>query len=267
MHVKSYILFFFVSFFVYSCEKVIDVDLNEANQSIVIEGNLSYEKGTLEVKISKTASYFEPGSVEKVSNAGVFLEHHTGETIEIIETAPGTYEKNHLPLQPGNVYKLRVEAEGEVYNAESFLNEQVEIDSLSYTYYNGNNFFDGGYRLRLYFADPAEEDNYYRIKVFKNGTLENAVNDLIVFDDSALDGKIIEVTLRGQSFTAGDKADVQLISLDKNAYEYLSTLRDLANTNPGSPAPANPISNFSNGALGYFSAWSHDSKDILIEKR
>ncbi|HKL32845.1 MAG TPA: DUF4249 domain-containing protein [Tangfeifania sp.] len=259
-----YILFLFLLF---GCEKVIDVDLNEANPEMVIEGNLSYEKGALVVKISKTASYFESGAGEKVNNAGVFLEHHTGEMIEINETAPGIYEKDRLMIQPGNLYKLRVDVDGEVYTAESFLHDPVKIDSLGYSYSNGNNFFDSGYRVRLYFSDPVGEANYYRIKVSKNGKLENEVGDLIVFDDSAIDGKIIEVTLRGQPFNAGDRARVQLISLDKHAYEYLSTLRDLANTNPGSPAPANPISNFSNGALGYFSAWSHDSKDILIEKR
>lgn len=264
MNKICYILFFLI---LIGCEKVIDVDLNEANPEIVIEGNLSYEKGALEVKISKTASYFESGSGEEVSGAAVFLEHHTGEIIEINETSTGTYEKDRLLVQPDNVYNLRVEVDGEVYTAESFLNEPVKIDSLGYTYYTGNNFFDGGYRVKLYFADPIDEANYYRIKVSKNGKLENEAGDLIVFDDSALDGKIIEVTLRGQSFTAGDTAAVQLITLGKHAYEYLSTLRDLANTNPGSPAPANPISNFSNGALGYFSAWSHESKDILIEKR
>ncbi|MFW5773387.1 MAG: DUF4249 domain-containing protein [Tangfeifania sp.] len=259
-----YILFLFSLF---GCEKVIDVDLNEANPEVVIEGNLSYEEGALKVKVSKTTSYFESGSGEKVNNAGVFLEHHTGQLIEINETAPGIYREDRLLIQPGNLYKLRVDVGGEVYTAESFLHEPVKIDSLSYTHYTGNNFFDGGYRVKLYFADPTGETNYYRSKVSKNGKLENEVSDLIVFDDSALDGKIIEVTLRGQPFNAGDTAKVQLISLDKHAYEYLSTLRDLANTNPGSPAPANPISNFSNGALGYFSAWSHDSKDILIEKR
>ena len=254
-------------FLLFGCEKVIDVNLNEANPVVVIEGNMNYESAKLEVHISKTGSYFETGSGEKVSDAKVILEHHTGEMLEITQISPGTYEKDELLLRPGNVYKLFAEVNGREYEAESLLKEPIPIDSLGYTYYNGNNFFDGGYRVRLYFSDPIDEVNYYRIKVFKNGMLENEVGDLIVFDDSGLDGKVIEVTLRGQPFTAGDRAEVHLITIDKKAYEYFSSLRELANTNPGSPAPANPISNFSNGALGYFSAWSYDSKDILIKKR
>jgi hypothetical protein len=260
-----YILFFLI--ILTGCEKVIDVDLNEANPAVVIEGNINYENGRLKVIISKTGSYFETGSGEKVSNANVFLKHHSGEIFEINRTAPGTYEKDELLLQPGNVYKLIAQVDGNEYEAESLLKNPIQIDSLGYTYYNGNNFFDGGYRLQLYFSDPVNEENFYRIKIFKNGRMENEVNDLIVFDDSGLDGKVIEVTLRGQPFNIDDQAEVHLVTLDKNAYEYFASLRELANTNPGSPAPANPISNFSNGALGYFSAWSHDSKDILIEKR
>jgi hypothetical protein len=266
MHFKSYILIFFVSFFVYSCEKVIDVDLNEANQAVVIEGNLNNENGELKVSISKTGSYFGNDAMENISNANVVFKHHTGELITINEISTGVYADDHLLVRPGNMYELIVELNGEKYTAESFLNEPVTIDSVAYSYFNGNGFFDGGYRVKLYFSDPPESDNYYRIKVYKNSELQNDVNDLIVFDDSAINGKTIEVTLRGQSFADGDKARVELITLDENAFEYFSTLRDLINTNPGSPAPANPISNFSNGALGYFSAWSNDSKFIEIKK-
>jgi hypothetical protein len=56
------------------------------------------------------------------------------------------------------------------------------------------------------------------------------------------------------------------MAIDENAFLYFTTFRDMANTNPGSPAPANPISNFSNGALGYFSAWSFEEKEIIIER-
>jgi hypothetical protein len=266
MNAKNYILLLFVSQLIFSCEKVIDVDLNEANPALVIEGNLNYEQGRLEVKISKTASYFGNDNMDNISNATVTFKHHTGELIEINETSPGVYEDDHLLVRPGNLYGLTVVVDGKEYTAESFLREPVPIDSVAYGYYQGNGFFDSGYRVKLHFSDPPNTDNYYRIKVYREGILQNGVDDLIVFDDFAIDGKMIEVTLRGQIFTKGDKAKVELISLDKNAFEYFSGLRELINTNPGSPAPANPVSNFSNGALGYFSAWSSDSKFVDINR-
>lgn len=266
MNAKIYIALMFFSLVLYGCEKVIDVDLNEANPAVVIEGNLNYEQGHLEVKVSKTASYFGNDNMEKISNARVTFKHHTGELIEINETSRGFYTDDHLLVRPGNLYGLTVEIDRKKYIAESFLREPVQIDSVAYGYYQGNGFFDSGYRVKLYFSDPPDIDNYYRIKVYREGVLQNDAGDLIVFDDSAIDGKMIEVTLRGQIFTEGDKAKVELISLDKNAFDYFSGLRELINTNPGSPAPANPVSNFSNGALGYFSAWSSDSKFVDIRK-
>lgn len=247
------------------CERVIDVDLNEANPQIVIEGNLSYNHGELEVQISKTGSYFATTPVEKVDNAKVYLENSAGTRFEAEAFGNGVYKIEGYPMQQKKEYQLFIEAEGQKYEAKSTLFPAVKIDSLGFEYQPDVRFFEGGYRLLLYFSDPPAEGNYYRIKVHKNGELFNDADDLIVFDDSGLNGKGIQVTLRRQLFDLGDTASVQLMSIDENTFLYFTTFREMANTNPGSPAPANPISNFSNGALGYFSAWSFEEKEIIIE--
>jgi hypothetical protein len=58
---------------------------------------------------------------------------------------------------------------------------------------------------------------------------------------------------------------VELLSLDQKTYGYYRTLEDLLFTNPlfGS-TPANPNTNLSNGALGYFGACAVSSKTIVI---
>ncbi len=248
------------------CEKVIDVDLNEADPQVVVEGNLSHTDNEVTVRITKTGSYFnETPQQQKVSDAVVILENSSGEEFLIEEKGEGFYQTDLIVSQPGDEYKLKAEVDGTEYSAASTLNPAVSIDSLGFEYYREARFFEGGYRIILWFSDPAGVDNYYRIKVYKNGMLLNDVNDLIVFDDSGgLDGKIVQIRLRGQTFDPGDKALVKLISLDENAWKYFSTFRDVVNTNPGSPAPANPVSNFNNGALGYFSASSYDSKTIEL---
>ncbi len=256
----------FCLFIIPGCERVIEVDLNEVDPQIVIEGNLSYNDAKLEVKISKTGSYFSTSSPELVDNAQVYLEYHGANRVNAEAFGHGIYKVENFPLQHGKEYRLYVESEGQKYEAKSTLFPSVKIDSLGYEYQPDVRFFEGGYRLLLYFSDPPDNDNYYRIKVHKNGELMNDVDDLIVFDDSRLNGKGIQVTLRRQLFEMGDTAYVQLMSIDENAFLYFTTFREMANTNPGSPAPANPISNFSNSALGYFSAWSFEEKEIIIEK-
>ena len=71
---KHPIYFLFILFAWTACEKVIDVDLNEATPAVVIEGNLVYNERNLQVKISRTGSYFGDEPLNKVSGAEVYLE-------------------------------------------------------------------------------------------------------------------------------------------------------------------------------------------------
>lgn len=255
---------FLSSVFLAGCEKIIDVDLSESEPAVVIEGNLAFGKGELEVKVSKTGSYFSSGSAEKVENAQVILENSPGFRLTAEEENDGIYTITDVPANQGSVYRLTVQVEQKEYTGVSVLNPLVRIDSLNYEYQREQIFFEGGYRLLLYFNDPPDEDNYYRVRVSKNGVRFNEVGDIIVFDDDGFDGKSIRIRLRGQEFEKGDTATVELLSIDRNAWEYFSTLSEIASLNPGSPSPANPVSNLSNGALGYFSVWAVSSKSVVI---
>lgn len=258
-----FILFLFV---IVSCEKVIDVDLNVANPEIVIQGNLSGFPYSAEVRLSKTGSYFGESSNERVSGAQVVIENNLGESYRLNEVENGVYKSFEIRPDEDVMYHLTVETEGELYEASSTLHRTIEIDTLNYFYDDGFAFLDEGYVVKVYFIDPEEIKNYYRIKIYESETLKNEFKDIIIFDDRLLDGGSIEVTLRGYIFDIGDTVSVQLISLDEGAYNYYNTFQELINVNPGSAAPANPTSNISNGALGYFSAWSSDVKTVIIKE-
>jgi hypothetical protein len=70
----------------------------------------------------------------------------------------------------------------------------------------------------------------------------------------------------GRNVAVGDTITVQLLSIDKAAYDYFSTLRDILSSDRAatSLAPANPNSNISNGSLGYFAAYTVDTRMIVI---
>lgn len=250
-----------------ACEKVIDVDLNEAAQALVIEGNLSRYPEMAEVKISKTSSYFNneaPG--ESVTGASVVIEKIGGESYSLAEVGNGIYRTRRVNLVDNSTYKLTVETGGETYTASSVLNPTVRIDSLSYYYEDRFSFFDDGYVVQTYFTDPAGVKNYYRIKVIINGELQNDIDNLYVFNDRFVDGQQLEISMREIDFSVNDTVVVQLISLDKAVYDFYNTFRELLYNNPGSAAPANPETNLSNGALGYFSAYSFNLKSIIIKE-
>jgi hypothetical protein len=62
---------------------------------------------------------------------------------------------------------------------------------------------------------------------------------------------------------SGDSIVVALQTIDQGVFDYLRTLGQ-ADNNMASATPANPTSNISNGALGYFSAYAVTSKGIVI---
>lgn len=253
-----------LTIFVYSCEKVIDVDLNDAAPAIVIEGNLSSFPNKAEVKISMTSSYFDSIPSEMVSGAVVTVKSEFGDRFVLSETEKGIYTEKEIWIKEGNTYQLSVEVNGEIYEAKSKLNKVVNIDSMKF-YYEDSPFVDNGYYINIYLLDPPGVKNFYRLKYAKNGIFQNSINDLILFNDRYFDGNTIEVTLFNQPLEINDTITLQLISLDEGAYDYLKTFQELVNSNPGSAAPANPNTNISNGALGYFSAWSSITKSAVIK--
>ena len=140
----------------------------------------------------------------------------------------------------------------------------VSIDSLKLEKGQSQRFGFGGNGKRLeihcFFKDPLEK-NFYRIKIFTNDSTNLA--NYRLFDDQYTNGEITD--LQAGRVKVGDVSRIELISLDKFAYEYYRTLRDLLNSNPifGS-TPANPNTNLTNGALGYFGACTVSSKTIII---
>ena len=252
--------------FLYACEKVIDVDLNDAAPAIVIEGSLTGYPDFAKVKITKTSSYFDASKSPVVTGARVMIESEKGESYLLNEEEDGVYTSENVALQINSSYKLTVEAEGEIYTAESTLPPPVYLDSLGYFYEDSYIFFEDGYVLQTFFTDPANIENYYRFRVFVNGEMYVSTGNFYVFNDRFTDGKRLEVDIRNVKIVATDTVVVQLVSIDKPAYDFYTTFENLMFNNPGSAAPANPITNFSNGALGYFSAWTSSTRSVIIQE-
>jgi hypothetical protein len=263
---KKIVYILFLVFIVTACEEVIEVDLNDVNPVVVIEGNLTRSPSLTMVKVSKTSNYFgEPAVSKMVSNALVTIENDLGSKFILEEVEKGIYKSRDIYPQFGRTYKLTVEVDGEIYEAYSTLHPPVNIDSITYYYDEGFAFIDSGYYVKIYFSDPAKDINYYRVKVYKNGKYKNRLDNFLIFDDKIINGQFLEFDLRQRTYEIGQEAKVELITLDKGAYDYYNTFQELISVNPGSAAPANPTTNISNGAMGYFSAWSSDTKKVIIE--
>ncbi len=71
----------------------------------------------------------------------------------------------------------------------------------------------------------------------------------------------------GRNVNPGDTITVELLSIDKATYDYFNTLSDILTSDRAatSLSPANPITNLSNGPLGYFVAYTVDTKSIVMK--
>lgn len=261
------LLVMMTSFLFIGCQKVINVNLVEASPQLVIEGLITNSAGPYKIKISKSGSYFNQPVLPPVTDALVIISDNAGTVDTLRETQPGIYTTSKLQGIHGRTYTLVVLADKNKYTGSSTMQGHIEIDSLKLEKGELSGFGFGGIghnELRVdihcIFKDPIEK-NYYRIKVYTNDS--TGVGNYKLYDDQYTNGKKTDLQVRHA--TIGDISLVELISLDKNTYEYYRTLRDLLHTNPifGS-TPVNPNTNLTNGALGYFGACAISAKTIII---
>jgi hypothetical protein len=263
----SVIISIMIIFIFAGCQKVINIDLVDSAPRLVIEGLITDSIGPYRVKLSKSGSYFNQPVLTPVMDAVVVISDNTGTIDTLKERIPGTYLTSKLRGIPGRTYSLMVLSENNKYTASSIMNSHVDIDSLKLEKsqergfgFGGNGRNEARADIHCFFKDPLAK-NFYRIKVYRNDTIN--VENYRLYDDQYTNGEITDLQV-GRT-KAGDVCIVELISLDNYTYEYYRTLRDLLRTNPifGS-TPANPNTNLSNGALGYFGACAISAKTIVI---
>jgi len=263
-----HLIFGFLTIITYSaCQKVINVDLNNAAPRIVIEGLITDRPGPYTIKISKSGSYFNQPVLPPVTGAEVNITDDSGTVDTLKETMPGIYITTKIHGTTGRTYTLKVISETQEYTGISTMYSHVRIDSVNLTKTESLHFGLGGgtnnvnrVDLNCFFKDPYEK-NFYRLKVSGSDTTIN--ENYRLFDDQYTNGQ--EIELRAARAKAGDTIRIELYSLDKQTYGYYRTLEDLLRTNPffGS-TPANPNTNLTNGALGYFGVSAVSYKTIAI---
>ena len=258
-----------------SCsEEVITIDLKDAEPKIVIEGTLTDQGEPCTVKISTSGDFYKPSEFPPVTGAEVTLLDSEGNLETLAEKEPGLYRGNSLTGVESRTYTLTVYAEEKTYEAVSTLMKAVDIDSLTYYFEDDPEIYnedyedmEEGYVFSCYFTDPETKNNYYRIKLTHNG---KSLRGLHLFSDRYSDGNDIDYDFKNwYLFEKNDTMTVELLSIDKAVYDYFYTLYDVLISEDSGPLftsiPDNPITNFTNGALGYFAAYSVRSRTVVFE--
>ncbi len=255
---------FILIFLFYSCQKVVTLKLNTIPPQIVIQGEVTDSGGPYSITISQTVNFYADNVFPPVSGAIVKISDDEGYTDSLIEFSPGIYSTHGLLGRPGHTYTLSVFSQNTNYSAVSTMPMPVKLDSVSFELTSG--FGMQQINAIVNFQDPPGIPNYYQFQEYINGKLLN--KDIFIFDDRLSDGKYISATLRNDSsyLNSGDQLKVNMFSIDQNVYNYFLQLRQSSGTGAfnSTASPANPTSNISGGALGYFSAHTTQSQVITV---
>ena len=128
---KNY-FYILLPFFLFSCEDVIDVDLNTAPPKLVIDASLNWFKNTpgneQEIKLTLSAPYFED-AVAPATGAQVVVTKNGNETFVFSEIdESGIYTTNSFIPEINETYDLTITYLNEVYTATETLVSVVDLD-------------------------------------------------------------------------------------------------------------------------------------------
>lgn len=257
-------------FLLSGCEEVVDIELRGTAPQYVIEGMVTDQFAPAEVRISTTLDFYEETRFGGVSDALVLLSDNAGNETWLNEVSPGIYRSGPMAGVPGRTYHLEVKIGNANYTSVSTMPHKVAFDSI----YLATERFPSQDYLTPYaqFRDPAGIINFYRFRLFVNDEFQKLID---IENDEFTDGLLVRrgVYYFGSTenddpadddgLKTGDKVRLEMQCIDKPVFRYFYTL---SNVLSGDAEPANPETNITGGALGYFSAYTVESREIVVEE-
>ncbi|AZA52745.1 DUF4249 domain-containing protein [Chryseobacterium sp. G0201] len=261
----KYIVKFLPAFLLLLCvscafEDVVELPIKEKDGKIVIEGNITDQPGPYFIRITRSIKLAQTGETPAVKNAKVILSDNNGQT-ETLEFENGMYHTTNFTSHPGNTYTLSVTVDGTTYTSKSTMPSLVPLNSLKQVV---REQVDSADILGVVpvFTDPVEKGNYYLFKM----RLTDHDLDPQVFSDNVDNGMVNTRFIPSTTgFRKNDTVAVEMQCIDNPVYNYFSVLSQAYLNGSGGTTPVNPPSNISNGALGYFSAHTSQTKIIIIQ--
>ena len=273
-----------------SCEKVIQLDLNKENPQLVIEAIINIDSTNQYVYLNRTVNFDNEGKGVPFSNASVQLLDGESIVTKFESLGNGTFkatlEKGLLKV--GKQYTLQVvDNEKKVTHvATSSCPVNVKLDAIE-VFKNPPVFGRYNYAIVPVRNEPIGK-NWYQFRLKKD---DEKIHKILVDDDSNLDGvpRTLKPIFNVREFSpdttvnsvpkwiikkAGAtelvdsvEAELTLVNIEYKVFRYLYNLALNQGGGNQSATPTNPDPIFTNGALGYFSIQSTDTKKIWVNNK
>ena len=255
------------------CTERIDLKLNNTAPRLVVEGSVTTDTMIHFVRLSLSGDFFTNERMPAVTGAKVSISDGI-ELIPLKESAaaPGFYitPTNYHGI-PGRTYSLKIEnvdinndGVKESYTAESHLNPVTPIDSVKLEYEDTFELW----KVLLYANEPANTTNFYMFNLIINDTVyTDQMTEVTIADDRFINGSYANGVWvhsiydddESISLTPGDTITLIMSSISEEFYNYIVALQTETRISVPlfSGPPANLPGNISNGALGFFRAYSN----------
>ena len=262
-----------------SCEETTELDLRQTPSRIVIEGVVTNNPEYQSVKVTRSTQFYASGTAPRVTDANVVVTDDAGEAFLFVHNprnhpdSVGIYvPQSDFAGVIGRTYTLRVDVDGEAFEASDKLYSVTSIDSLAFRI-NEDQQEDPHepgkiYEMLVFAREPQHEQNFYLFKYYRNDSLTVFNPTDIYYSNDELLGENIDGIPSPVYYGASDKARIEVYSLSRAGYVFYNDLYTTLNLDGGGmfgPIPAPPRTNFSNGALGFFQVSAVRAKETLVE--
>jgi hypothetical protein len=263
------------------CTERIDIEVDSTYARLVVEGYVTTDTMQHSVRLTKTSDYFYNRPAIPVTEAIVSIDDGSEVfTLDENPLIPGEYlTVSDFHGIPGKKYTLMIsqvdindDGYMEEYSATSELHPVNSIDSVKLELLESTYF--SIYQVLVYAWDPPEK-NFYAFKVYKNGMLlTDSLSNLIVQDDVFFNGnytygipsQFLDQQREDEKVNPGDTITFELNGITEDYYTFVIEAQSeiFYHTPLFSGPPANISTNISNGAIGFFTAYSIDRCSTVL---
>lgn len=241
-----------------SCEKDLDLKYHDIDPLTVIEAELTPDG--IKVGITLTTPMNEPMDRTRLTDATVILTDITsGNIYYLTADAEGFYTDNVTGIE-GHRYRLRIQRDGQVYEAETLMYGPTEFLSLEFNWIKMP--YDHVAVLQGQFTESEGTNDYYWVKIYRNDEIYQWGQ---MSDNGAVDGVVTFITMTSRMDTDeeedsevlydGDVVTVTVSGISREMHDYLEALQ---NDSSG------PAMFTGDKCLGYFIATSPVSDSIVF---
>lgn len=254
-----------------SCEDVIDVELENPEPRLVVDGlvrvNTQQPVNRVAIGLRISSNFFDANP--PVNDAVVALNHTTSGKVYplALETDNNGIYTAEIATEvlTSGAMELQVTFQGEMYTATNTFEPSTPILSLEQ---GDNSLFDTeSIEIVIGYADPADRENYYLLDFDKGEFFTSA--------DTFYQGQYIEFSFFHDTAEPGDVLEVTILGANRGFINYMDQILELSGESgltpfqvPVSAARGNitgPDDHNRNFALGYFAISEAYSETLVIE--